>query len=139
LVNLITNASDLASFSIGRCCRQPTSDKRADATMATREHQGSKLPPAEAQPAGAEQAIRADIIRHRVMKGYPPVGSIFNLPSESEVKERKAKLKRCARDLRNLLDKEPPIPDGCRFSLCARVLGGSKFSARGSELIPRAG
>lgn len=75
--------------------------------MATREHQRSKLSPAEAQPAGAEQAIRSDIIRHRVMKGYPPEGPIFNLPSESEVKERKANLKRCARELRNLLAEHP--------------------------------
>jgi hypothetical protein len=53
-----------------------------------------------------ESEILADIRRHRVMRGYPPEGPIFDLPSEAENKKRAATLKRFGRRLTKLLAKK---------------------------------
>ena len=67
--------------------------------MATRKQQQRKRTPADVQPSESERAIRADLRRHRVMKGYPPEGPIFELRSEAETKRQIAELKRFGRAL----------------------------------------
>ncbi len=67
-----------------------------------------KLKPSKATSAGQQSKDRvseilADIRRHRVMRGYPPEGPIFDLPSEAENKKRAAALKRFGRRLTKLL------------------------------------
>jgi hypothetical protein len=44
-------------------------------------------------------SIEEDIRRHRVMKGHPPEGEIFQMPSEEEIKERIAELNKSAGQL----------------------------------------
>ena len=61
------------------------------------------------QAADAEQIILADVQRHRVMKGYPPEGKIFEIGSGPKTREKLAKLKHCGQVLTKLLAQQHPL------------------------------